>query len=246
MGSDVPRRSQTASEGSDRYVGLAVSAVRVNFSGGHCRAHTAEGAGPVATCLGDVSRRLFGRRGSRGWLRGRPGAPMTQAVPMAMPSAVAAAARIAASLEVSQLRQGRDPSALTAATPLAPRRGLRGPVTDPPSTCGGLGMYLVPMLAGGQISRSLAHYGQRLALSRVRLPGLNSRRRPLCLERRAGITQLAGSLDGGSRRRGDRPRIPTLLHSYNADIDLPQTVGRMPRDSTKAVSQEVTVGCRHS
>ncbi len=76
--------------------------------------------------------------------------------------------RFAGLLPVALARDAAPGRAARAVHPLAAAsRCLRGPLTDLPSTCGGSGMYLAPMLAGGQISRSLAHYGRRLAMPRA-------------------------------------------------------------------------------
>jgi len=79
--------------------------------------------------------------------------------------------RFAGLVPVALIRDAAPGRAARAVHPLAAApRCLRGPLTDLPSTCGGPGMYLAAMLAGGQISRSLAHYGRRPARGGWRPP----------------------------------------------------------------------------
>ncbi len=123
--------------------------------------------------------------------------------------------RFAGLSPVALIRDAAPGRAARAVHPLAAAsRCLRGPLTDLPSTCGGPGMYLAPMLAGGQISRSLAHYGQRLAIPRTPqdwVLGL----RPLCLERRA-----------------TRRSASTTLHPASESSLVPGIPGREPGQAT--------------
>jgi hypothetical protein len=101
-----------------------------------------------------------------------------------------------------------------------PARTFDGPAADLRWTR----QVLAPMLAGGQISRPPAHYGQRLAIPRTRprdwgsraaaaLPGAKSRDHSAGWQRRWGFMS-AGGID---------PIPPHCSMCYSAGVDLQQT-----------------------